>query len=65
MTQKPLSCIRSKPVLDFKLPVDKKYYIALPTILFSKVFFIYYNYITLDAFADFTLFISFIIFALK
>jgi hypothetical protein len=30
ITAKPLSCIRSRPVRDFKLPVDRKDYRFLP-----------------------------------
>lgn len=36
MTANPLSCIRSKPVLDFKVPVAKKNYICFPMMLVYK-----------------------------
>ena len=40
MTQNPLSCMRSSPVLDLRFPVDRKNYKALPIIPFSSVFLI-------------------------
>jgi hypothetical protein len=43
ITENPLSCIKSKPVLDFKLPVDKKYSILLPIIPVYNNFFNDFN----------------------
>lgn len=41
MTAKPLSCIKSSPVLDLRFPVDKKYSMLLPMIPVYNNFFKY------------------------
>ncbi len=41
ITANPLSCIKSRPVLDFKLPVDKNDYKLLPIIPVSRSFLIF------------------------
>jgi hypothetical protein len=42
ITAKPLSCIRSRPVRDFKLPVDRKDYRFLPIMPDYNSFFKFY-----------------------
>jgi hypothetical protein len=39
ITEKPLSCIKSNPVFDFKFPVDRKDYRFLPMMPVSSSFF--------------------------
>ena len=39
MTANPLSCIKSRPVRDFRLPVERKYSRLLPMIPVSSNFF--------------------------
>ena len=65
MIVNPLSCIKSSPVFDFRLPVDKKYSKDFPILPFSRPFFRYYNSITLFGFGSLPDVTSLIILVLK